>query len=182
MFNKNVFRGWHFRHHLASDTTMHFTTVIGEMAETQTTTWVDLPINQPIKKTNETFPMHAHTEDLASKSQENARNQTSTSRGKLHPRELLIRLFPTQRRGALKLIFKGCHGEVLGAIEFVLTSLERALAALKTPETAMMHYDPSIPKLLCVSISISLYIARHQLTGTPWWSTLKGLDWDRRAR
>ena len=161
MFNKNVFRGWHFRHHLASDTTMHFTTVIGEMAETQTTTWVDLPINQPIKKTNETFPMHAHTEDLASKNQENARNQTSTSR------ELLIRLFPTQRRGVLELIFKGCHGEVLRAIEFVLTSIERALASLKTPETALMRYDPSIPKLFGASISIYLYIARHQLTRTP---------------
>ena len=167
MFNKNVFRGWHFRHHLASDTTMHFTTVIREMAETQTTTWVDLPINQPIKKTNETFPIHAHTEDLAIKNQENARNQTSTFLGKLHPRELLIRLFPKQRLGVLELIFKSCHGEVLRATEFVLTSLERALASLKTPETALMRYDPSIHKLFGASISIYLYIARHQLTRTP---------------
>ena len=52
--------------------------------------------------------MHPHTEDLASKNQEKARNQSSTFCGKL--RELLIRLFSTQRRSVLELIFKGCHG------------------------------------------------------------------------
>lgn len=65
-------------------------------------------MNQPIKKTNEAFPMQAHTEDLASKNQEKARKQSSTFCGKL--RELLIRLFSTQRRSVLELIFKGCHG------------------------------------------------------------------------
>ena len=82
-------------------------------------------VDQPANKENERDVSHAHIEDLASKSQEKAGNQTSTYWEKLHPLELLIRLFPTQRRDVLELISKGCHGEALRATECVLPSHER---------------------------------------------------------
>ena len=76
-------------------------------------------VDQPANQENERDVSHAHIEDLASKSQEKAGNHTSTYWEKLHPLELLIRLFPTQRRSSLELILKGYHGEVLRAIECV---------------------------------------------------------------
>ena len=40
--------------------------------------------DQPASQENERDISHAHSEDLANKNQENAGNQTSTYRGKLH--------------------------------------------------------------------------------------------------
>ena len=158
------------------------------MAESQTTTCGDLSINQPIKKTNVS---HAYIEDLASKSQEKAGNQTSAYCEKLHPLELLIRLFPTQRRDVLALILKGCHGEVLRTIECVLPSHERALASLKTPAATLMHYKPSIPQRYFAyqfrspdqgrhrTGHYSMYSSAPAYPRTLWWSSHKSVDWDR---
>ena len=92
----------------------------------------------------------------------------------------LIRVFPTQGRGALCLIFKGCHCKVLRVIEFVLTSHERAPVTLKTPETTLTHYNPSIPQSYHhtnahLEQATTLYIAQHQLTRALF-------DWGRRIR
>ena len=112
--------------------------------------------------------------DLVSKNQENAGSQTSTYRGKLHPFELLIRLFPTQRRGVLELILKGCHGGVLRSIKCVLPSRERALTSLKTPETTLMHCNPSIPQSYYAPQSRSPYQGPPRTGPYPMYSSAPG--------
>ena len=123
--------------------------------------------DQPANQENERHVSHSHVEDLASKNQEIAGYQTSTYRGKLHPLELLIRLFPTQRRGVLELILKGCHGELLRAIECILPSHERALASLKTPETILMHHNPSTPQSYFAPQSRSPYQGPPRISHYP---------------
>ncbi|XP_032225264.2 doublesex- and mab-3-related transcription factor A2 [Nematostella vectensis] len=65
-------------------------------------------------------------------------------RGRIPPIELLTRLFPTQKRSVLELIFKGCHGNTLQAIECILPSHEKAMSILKQPEPAYVPYNPNM--------------------------------------
>lgn len=99
---------------------------------------------QPVNDIKEREISRASTDDSANDPLESPGNQASSYRGKLHPLDLLTRLFPTQKRCVLELILKGCHGDVLRAIECVLPSHEKALASLKTPETPVMHYNSGI--------------------------------------
>lgn len=69
---------------------------------------------------------HAHYED-------------SHRRTKLTPMELLCRLFPTQKRGVIQLIYKGCNNDLIKTIECVLPSHEKAMADLKFQTTAAMN-------------------------------------------
>lgn len=68
----------------------------------------------------------------------------SQATGRIPPMELLIRLFPTQKRSVLELILKGCHGNVLQAIECILPSHEKALAAQRGLEPSVHHYPPQM--------------------------------------
>ena len=47
------------------------------------------------------------------------------------PMELLSRLFPTQKRSVLQLIYKGCNNDLVKTIECVLPSHEKAMTSLK---------------------------------------------------
>jgi hypothetical protein len=60
------------------------------------------------------------------------------------PLELLSRLFPTQKRSVLELILKGCHGNLLQAIECILPSHEKALLLVKQSEPAYAQYSPTM--------------------------------------
>ena len=84
------------------------------------------------------------TDDSTNEHLESPGNQASNYRRKLHPLDLPIRLIPTQKQSVLELILKGCHGDVLRAIECVVPSHEKALAAFKTAETPVMHYNPGM--------------------------------------
>ena len=68
-------------------------------------------------------------------------NQTT---GRIPLMELLLRLFPSQKRSVLELILKGCHGNVLQAIECILPSHEKAVAAQRGLEPPILHYPPQI--------------------------------------
>lgn len=58
--------------------------------------------------------------------------------------ELLSRLFPTQKQSVVELILKGCHGNVLQAIECVLPSHEKAMLLAKQSETAYVQYSSNM--------------------------------------
>lgn len=60
------------------------------------------------------------------------------------PLELLSRLFPTQKRSVMELILKGCHRNTLRAIECILPSHEKAMAALKSSEFPASPYNPGM--------------------------------------
>ena len=66
---------------------------------------------------------------------------TSQTTGRIPPMELLLRLFPIQKRSVLELILKGCHGNVLQAIECILPSHEKVLAVQRGLEPSMLHYS-----------------------------------------
>ena len=69
-------------------------------------------------------------------------NHIPSYRARLHPLDLLTRLFPTQKRSVLELILKGYHGDVFRVIECVLPSHEKAMVSLKSPESPVLHYNP----------------------------------------
>lgn len=71
------------------------------------------------------------------------------SRTKSTPMELLCRLFPTQKRSVIQLIYKGCNNDLIKTIECVLPSHEKAMASLKCQAAAMsaprcQQFPPSI--------------------------------------
>ena len=55
-----------------------------------------------------------HTDDSTNENLRSPGNQNQSYQGRLHPLELLTRLFPTQKRSVLELIWKGCHGDTAG--------------------------------------------------------------------
>lgn len=61
----------------------------------------------------------------------------STGKTKCPPIELLCRLFPTQKRSVLQLIYKGCNNDLIKTIECVLPSHEKAMASLKYQSLTM---------------------------------------------
>ena len=63
--------------------------------------------------------------------------EDGSRRTKSNPMELLCRLFPTQKRSVIQLIYKGCNNDFIKTIECVLPSHEKAMASLKYQSAAM---------------------------------------------
>ena len=80
--------------------------------------------------------------------------ENGTAKTKCPPIELLCRLFPTQKRGVLQLIYKGCNNDLIKTIECVLPSHEKAMASLKYQSMTMgvpncpQFIPPSFPPFL----------------------------------
>ena len=70
------------------------------------------------------------------------------------PIELLCRLFPTQKKSVLQLIYKGCNNDLVKTIECVLPSHEKAMASFKHQSVTMgvprcpQFIPPSFPAFL----------------------------------
>jgi len=58
--------------------------------------------------------------------------------GKLSHIEILIRLFPTQKKSVLDLVLQGCNGDVVKAIEHLLSASEPTINENKNLETNRM--------------------------------------------
>ena len=72
--------------------------------------------------------------------------EDGVGRTKCAPIELLCRLFPTQKRSVLQLIYKGCNHDLIKTIECVLPSHEKAMAGFKYPPMPMSV--PRCPQLV----------------------------------
>ena len=75
---------------------------------------------------------------------ENGEYQLKPQSTLIPPLELLSRLFPTQKRSIMDLIFKGCHGNILRAIECILPSHEKAMVALRSSEFPVLPFNPGM--------------------------------------
>lgn len=82
--------------------------------------------------------------------------EDSHRRTKLTPMELLCRLFPTQKRSVIQLIYKGCNNDLIKTIECVLPSHEKAMADLKF-QTATAAAAMSIPRCQQFASSLSTF-------------------------
>lgn len=71
-------------------------------------------------------------------------NGAQKNSSRVPPLQLLSRLFPTQKQSVLELILKGCHGNVLQAIECVLPSHEKAMLLAKQSETAYVQCSSNV--------------------------------------
>ena len=80
--------------------------------------------------------------------------EESAPRIKCPPIELLCRLFPTQKKSVLQLIYKGCNNDLIKTIECVLPSHEKAVASFKYQPMSIgvprcpQFIPPSFPPLL----------------------------------
>ena len=96
------------------------------------------PTHAPVSHTDETTPISQNNRHDVTPPNEECQ---SSERGRVPPLELLSRLFPTQKKSVMELILKGCHGDLLRAIECVLPSHEKAVAASKSTEYSVLQYN-----------------------------------------